>query len=118
MLCETWSINDEAIELPGYTTFSNNRSVLHSAACVGSSGVAILLDGVILQEFKVDSVDLSYEGIVLVILRHHSCDTTIAFVCCYAPPEHSSRGSEADAVFEHFIQILYQYENVDDTFVW
>ena len=118
LLNETWLHGEEQIEIDNYVLYGNNRDKLHTQVCVGSGGVAILVNRDILNDYMVTCVDSSYNSVLLIKLKHIKSETCIAFISCYVPPDNSRHGEEAESIFEYLIQLLYTYENCDVTYIF
>ena len=108
MLCETWRLAGQIIDIPRYKYLGNNRALISNRADVGSGGVAILLSDIFLNEYCVDRVDSSYDGILAVQVKSLLSDECLAFICVYIPPDSSKRGrEESEMIFEHLTQLLF-----------
>ena len=117
LLCETWLRGEDQIEVENYVFYGNNRAMLHTAACVGSGGVAILINKDTLKYFKVVCVDSTYDSVLLVKLNHVESDTNIALISCYVPPDNSRHGLGGKAIFDYLTQLLNSYEECDTTYI-
>ena len=92
---------------------------MHKSACSGSGGVSILLKESFLADYHVDQVDDNHDGILAVQLRNKLCHTCLVFICVYIPPDTSRRGrEEAESIFEHLTQLLFQFEESDHIFLY
>ena len=118
MLNETWLRYEDKLDIPGYTFIGNNRKKLHKNACVGSGGVAILINDDMLNQFTIDWVDSNYESMLAVKLKDKISEYVIVLICAYIPPESSRYGWEADVLYEHLTQLIYQYEECDSMLIF
>ena len=118
LLCETWLRKQSKVpQVKGYSFFTKHRTEISKKAKVGSGGVAVLVNDKILQQFKVIEIVDTYESILAIKLQHKVCETTLAVVCGYLPPEHTRHGSDPESFFEALTQIVYMFEECDRVYV-
>ena len=63
-ICETHLAGNNGISVPGYTWYGHNRTELNANAIRGSGGVGFLIANHILNDYSVNIIDQSYEGIL------------------------------------------------------
>ena len=92
-LCETRLRDNDAISIPGYKWFGQNRKQLSKRMNRGSGGVGILISNSLSAMFDISVMDSSVEGILwLKIVDSAKPSSVIVCVCvCYLPPSTSSR---------------------------
>ena len=110
-LCETWLRDSDAISIPGYKWFGQNRKQLSKRANRGSGGVGILIRNS-LSDISV--MDSSVEGILwLKIVESAKPSCVILCVCvCYLPPSTSSRGDSSDHFFDCLATQIFTYRHL------
>ena len=112
-LCETHLRESQAIDLTGYTFFGHNRLALSVNAVRGSGGVGLLAKNKLVECFKIDIIDKSFEGIMWInFTDRYDPDCTFKICACYLPPEGSSRGNIAQEFFETLLYHLPTFRTV------
>lgn len=112
-LNETHFLGNKVIDLPGYTWYGHNRSMIHVRANKGSGGVGWLVKNNLYNDFSFDIFDKSYEGIISLSVKHIPSQFAIILIGCYLPPENSVWGRNSTDFFAHLITLLYQSMNSD-----
>ena len=103
-------LNQDVLNIDGYTWYGFNREENHRNAKSGSGGVGFLISSRISNEFNVSILDRSFEGILWLKLVN-KVDGQVLLPCvCYLPPENSSRPFDVNAFYEHLLVNLYQYQ--------
>ena len=74
------------IFIDGYTWYGHNRPTKHVNARRGSGGVRLFVKNELFNHFKVEIIDKSTDGILLLQFTHLVSEYTIAVVSCYLPP--------------------------------
>ena len=110
-IAETHLINNETMNIDGFTWVGQNRASLHKNARTGSGGVGLLVRSSL--NLKCSVLDDATEGILWVSLNQGN---NIAFnVCiCYLPPEYSSRAVDAQSFYEQLLTHVYTYQDMGD----
>ena len=104
---------NETIDMEGYVWFGHNRQGTHIRAPKGSGGVGILVREELLQNFHVELVDKSYEGIIGIKLQHRISEYTVIVFSCYLPPENSTWGRDSLSFFSHLLSQIYLLNEID-----
>lgn len=76
-------------EVEGYKLFLHNRSVTNIRAPKNYGGVGFVIKNNIIDEFTVNIVDKSCDGILAIELIDKISGYSIMLVSCYLPPENS-----------------------------
>ena len=110
-IAETHLVDGKGIKLNGYTWVGNNRKLIHKRAKTGSGGVGFLIKDNILQNFNVEILDDSIEGILWLKL-HHKVENIVLLPCvCYLPPENSTRSTDAHQFYDTLLKSIYEYQS-------
>ena len=110
---ETWTTQENAINIEGYRTFNNNRSFLHKNSYKGSGGQAILVKDSLFKGYTFKCVDDSVNGVPALKMKDKHTDYTAMLFCLYLPPENSIYGLSPDEFFEYLVSVMYEMSNVD-----
>ena len=113
LITETKLVNDETINLDGYSWYGFNRSFVKKTAKCGSGGVGILIRQNIIENYHVNELDKNVEGILVLELVHKCTSHVIVVGVCYMPPENSNYGRDSQAFYDHLLNVIYQTENAD-----
>ena len=111
---ETHLINYNKLLMQGFPWFGFNRQNIHVNARRGSGGVGFLVKETLHDTYSISLIDKSVEGVIGIQLSDKITNFCIVVICCYLPPERSSRGRTSDTVFAHLISLLYLYEEQSD----
>ena len=116
-IAESHLLNEEVLNIDGYTWFGFNRENIHRNAKSGSGGVGFLIKDRILHDFQVSVLDRSYEGILWLKLVNKEDGQVLLPCVCYLPPENSSRAFDVNAFYEHLLVNMYQYQKESIIFI-
>lgn len=61
----------------------------------------------ICEEYEINVVVKSYDGILVVKFVNKSCDYEFVVCACYLPPENSTRGRDSEGVYSHLLAQVY-----------
>ena len=104
---ETLLTGQHTIFIDGYTWYGHNRPTKHVNAR-RESGVGLSVINELFNHFKVEIIDKSIDGILLLQFTHLVSEYTIAVVSCYLPPVSSPWGEDSISFFglyKHFIYV-------------
>ncbi|WAR27263.1 hypothetical protein MAR_012967, partial [Mya arenaria] len=62
-------------------------------------------------------VDKQFDGILALKLVHNDTETEFLIFSCYLPPEHSTRGRDAQSFFAHLLSLVYMYGDCDYMYI-
>lgn len=112
-ICETYLRNNESLDgcLPGYKWLGHNRKTYHVNARSGSGGVGIFIRLGVFDEYKVEVLDVSYEGLMWIRLSAKRFYCVLLFCVCYLPPIDSSRYVDACDFMDTLLGQIYRYQN-------
>ena len=113
-ICETFLLEGQEINVPGYKWFGNNRKQVSKRACRGSGGVGILIGLNVLEIFDVAVISEKFEGILWVQLIHKLNKTSIGICACYLPPIGSSRGDQSIEFFDTIKALIIDNYHMED----
>ena len=113
-ICETFLLEDQEINVPGYKWFRNNRKLVSKRACRGLGGVGILVRTNILEVFDVAVISEKFEGILWIQLIQKSSTRNIGIRTCYLPPIGSSRGDQSVEFFDSIKALIIDNYHMDD----
>ena len=91
----------------------NNRQEQHKNAPSPSGGVAILVKNEIFQDYNVEIIDKSYDGILGIKCTHKVSNFTAIIFACYLPPQNSPWGRDSSSFFAHLISEIYLVSYAD-----
>ena len=111
---ETFLLEGQEINVPGYKWFGNNRKHIARRACRGSGGVGMLIRTSILEKFDVAVMADKFEGILWAQLIHKSSKRSLGICACYLPPIGSSRGDHSADFFDSLKALIVENYNVED----
>ena len=119
MIClqETHLNGDQTVELQGYTWFGHNRDVKHRYAKRNFGGVGVLIKSWIFNEYDVETLDRSIDGILAIKLTNKHTDYEILLICAYLPPENSNWGRDASGFYAHILSLLYLNYDCDSVLI-
>lgn len=116
-ICETHLTNNDVINIDSYTWFGFNRQDIHRNAPKGSGGVGLLVRNSLLDVYSAEIVDKQFDGILALKLVHNDTETEFCIFSCYLPPEHSTRGRDAQSLFAHLLSLIYMYGDCDYMYI-
>ena len=112
-LCETFLTEDNIIDIGNYSWFGNNRLNIDKRATRGSGGVGILVKNEICNNYYIQKLDASFEGILwlkFVDKKDQNRDCEDLLLCaCYCPPSNSSRGNITQEFYDYLLTSVYMY---------
>ena len=85
--------------------FFHNRSETHINARKYYGGVAAIFKLDVYNEYDIDVVDKSVDGLMILRFTHKLTDYAFLLACCYLPPEQSVWGRDAVPFFRIFLAI-------------
>ena len=105
------------LDFDGFTWFGHNR-IAHKRAVKPSGGVGFLIKNAVLEQYSVDIIDKTYEGIFCLRLEHREAQYSFILISCYLSPESSTWGRNADLYFGHLLALLYTVtDKVDSVYI-
>ncbi len=110
-LSETFLCGDNSIDVNGYKYYGNNRSKTHKKAKRGSGGVGILVKDTLVNEYDIEILDKSREGILWLKLSSLSTNHSLCICACYLPPKYSKHAINADPFYQSLLEDVYVYQN-------
>ncbi len=112
-LNETHLRKNEMIYLREYQWIGFNRKYQKRNATRVGGGVGIFVKQCVAKEFTIKIMDRSFDGILVVELKHKMSDLSIILITCYLPPENSKYGKNAQGFFDHIVNEVYKYGDSD-----
>jgi hypothetical protein len=103
--------------LEGYRFSSHNRMLTHVNAPKGSGGVGIFVKNCLFDDFRVDVIDKSYDGILGLSFTAKSTNYKIIVYSVYLPPENSPWGRNATDFYAHLLGQIYLLSDCEAIFV-
>jgi hypothetical protein len=116
-ICESHLKDQNIIALDGYLWLGHNRTHLHRNAPKGSGGVGLLIKNWICEEYDVNVIDKSYDGILVVQFINKVTEYNFVIFSCYLPPENSNWGRDAQSFFSHILTQIYGNSDSDSIFI-
>ena len=116
-LNETKLSDEDTICLDDYYYFDNKRKSVHVDAPTASGGVGLLVKYAMAQNYNFHVVDKSYNDILAMKFIHKYTNFTFVVVSAYLPPETSPWGRDAFSFYNHLLQLLYNFCDVDGFFI-
>jgi hypothetical protein len=116
-ISETFKRNNDLIELDGYTWKGFNRTALHKRAKRGSGGIGLFIKNNLFDNWDVNVINKSYDGIMVTQLSHKHSGYIIVIVSCYLPPEGTIWGRNGATFYEHLLQQMYVHSNADAIYI-
>ncbi|CAG2195601.1 unnamed protein product [Mytilus edulis] len=96
----------------GYQWFGHNRNNIHKRAKCGSGGVGVLVRNDFADQFLIEIVESSKDGIMWIRFTEKNCVQNCFYVCVvYLPPENSTRAVNAQEFFDNIIGDIYTIPN-------
>ena len=113
LIQETKLTDDNVITVPGFQWFGNNRKFKKKGAKCGSGGVGILIRNSVANNYDIEVVDKSLDGILILTMIHKDNDHRIAVGSIYLPPEAGEYGKKSDTFFNHLLNQAYILTDMD-----
>ncbi len=113
LLSETWSTEEEGINLDGFTAYYEKRSTAHVRARRGTGGLAFVVKNEILSRYTVKQLFIDREEVIVLQLTHRLTGFTLTLLGIYLPPETSVYSQDPDQFFESLVSFLYEQCNDD-----
>ena len=126
-ISETFLLEGQEINVPGYNWFGNNRKHIAKRAWRGSGGVGLLIKNDILEAFDIAVIEDKFEGILWAQLIHKLSKRALGICACYlpplgssrymcmlSPPAGSSRGDHSADFFDSLRALIVEYYNLED----
>ena len=88
--------------------FAIIEKTIHAKAPKPSGGVVILVKQTLLIDFQVSVIDSTYDGILVLEVKHKLTQCNLVVFSIYLPPENSSAHINACTFFEH-LSTFYIY---------
>ena len=107
---------NEIIEVESYKWIGFNRCRIHKDAPKASGGVGILIKHTILDQYLLESIDKSYDGILAINLTSNYTDYSFVVISGYLPPENSVWGRDSQEFSSHALSLVYIYNDCDTVF--
>ena len=106
-------------DIENYTWLSNNRNFCNLRASTPSGGVGMFIKSVLLENFAIKIVDNEVDDILAVLFEDKDTEYMGSFlcVCTYLPPSNSTWGRDATNFFNHLLQLVYTFNDVDAMFM-
>ena len=109
-LAETHLIGNNALVLPGYVWFGQNRRILHRRAVKGSGGVGFFVKHEVAENHQVTVYDSTNEGVLWLQLATNHNQVLLRAAVCYLSPANSSRPVNAPDYFDTLLSNVHEYE--------
>ena len=106
-LAETHLIGNNALVLPGYVWFGQNRRILHRRAVKGSGGVGFFVKDELAENHQVTVYDSTNEGILWLQLATNHNQVLLLAAVCYLSPANSSRPVSAPDYFNTLLSNVH-----------
>ncbi|XP_060589316.1 uncharacterized protein LOC132744577 [Ruditapes philippinarum] len=116
-LAETHLTENKFLNITGYQWFGHNRKHIHRNARTGSGGVGFLIRNSICDNFNINILSDTCEGILWLKMVHKSDDFTLLPCVCYLPPENSSRQFDVNRFYESLLTDIYTFQNEGLVFI-
>ena len=100
-----------------YTWYGHCRTVRNRRLSRSFGGVGILVKDDICVQFNITCIDKEYDGIMGLLFKDNNSDYSFVVFVCYLPPEASPWGRDPEAFFNHLLQQVYNYSNVDNMLI-
>ena len=71
----------------------------------------------LLQKYRLQVIIKDTEGVLAILLTDKVSKTTIMLIGCYLPPDSSIYGRHIEQSFENITNLLYEYSDIDFTFM-
>ena len=101
-IAETHLVDDEKIQLPGYTWYGQNRKK-HIKAKKGSGGVGFFVKNALLNNHNVKIMDSEHEGILWLEFTSNKDHKRFYCCVCYVPPSESTRSMDLSELYDNLM---------------
>jgi hypothetical protein len=105
------------IQVDNYAWFGNNRKHINARAPKPSGGVGVLIKHTLLETYDIKVVDREKDGILALVFTDKQTLHSFVCVCTYLTPENSVWGRDASSFYNHLLQLVYMYSDVDAFFM-
>ena len=95
--------------MEGYEWFGNNRTDIHVKAKKGPGGVGFLVHKDIVNQYQIDILDKTVEGILWMNIRHKDGRDCLRACVCYLPPTESTRNIDANDFYDSLLSQVHVY---------
>ena len=113
LFCETKLLKANELNIVGYKSYLHNRKLLKTTAKSGSGGVAILLNMSFRNNYFVNIVDRSVDGVLVLKLINKLTSVSTIIGVAYLPPENGHYGRDSSLVLNHLLNIVYENAECD-----
>jgi exonuclease III len=107
----------DKVEMLNFTWIGNNRKFMNEKAPKPSGGVGILVRNELFAKYNVKVVDKDYDGVMALLFENKETSYNFVTICAYLPPENSVWGRDAFSFYNHLLQLVYMYNDVDALFI-
>ena len=114
---ETHLNQNDCIEVESYKWIGFNRCSIHKDAPKASGGIGILIKNSVVDEYLIESIDKSYDGILAIKFMSKQTDFGFVVISGYLPPENSVWGRDSQEFFSHALSLVYIYNECDAVFL-
>ncbi|VDI18044.1 Hypothetical predicted protein [Mytilus galloprovincialis] len=115
-ICETHLKENNKIAVDVYTWKGNNRNKIHRNAPKASGGVGLVIKQWILEEFKYETIDMYYEGILCAKFTSTNTNYSFLLLSCELPFENSVWGRDSQGFFaqilSNILKVQYSYDAI------
>ena len=92
----------------------HNRQLRNINSRRNFGGIAVLIKCKVLNDYCVDAIDKSIDGLFVFKIRDKVSNYTIILIACYLPPERSPWGRDAGNFFSHILNLIYLHSSSCD----
>ena len=103
----------DKVEMQNYTWIGNNRKHTNQRAPKPSGGVGVLVRDSLLDVYSVKVVDKDFDGVLALLFEDKETNYSFMCICTYLPPENSVWGRNAFMFYNHLLQLVYTFSDVD-----
>ena len=114
---ETWIRDKDDITIDGYHWISHRRQMLNRRARTGSGGVGIFIADHLYQQYDIQVIDKSHEGILAISLSNKVSGYKLSFITAYLPPDNSLYGRDSTSFFSHLTHLVYMCCDYDAVYL-
>ncbi len=114
IIVDTHLNENRTVNIEGYKCIPHNRRLCHIRAKVTFGGVCVLIKHCFLVDYRFDTIDKTYEGIMVVKCMHKYSEYSSLLVAGYLPPEGSAWGRDAIGFYAHILRTVYLYNSECD----
>ena len=116
-VAETHLLDDEELNISGYSWYGHCRKTRHFRCPGGSGGVGFMIKNEVKTDFDIRILDSTEDGILWIRLTNKSDQKTIQACVCYLPPEGSSSRVDAQDFYDNLLAQIYRYQNMGPYFI-